>query len=78
MEVEISSSNESLEDKFQSLSTKELKTRLLDLLPKMTGKPEEIEEVVALVNSLESKYTPVLTLDFFNMAMAGEWQLVSI
>lgn len=76
MEVEISSSNESLEDKFQSLSTKELKTRLLDLLPKMTGKPEEIEEVVALVNSLESKYTPVLTLDFFNMAMAGEWQLL--
>ena len=67
-----------LEEEFEKLSTEELKSRLLNILPKMTGKPEENEIVSALVNTLEAKYEPVATLDFFNMAMMGEWQLVSL
>lgn len=65
-----------LEKEFEKLSIDELKSRLLNILPRMTGKPEENEIVSTLVNTLEAKYEPVLTLDFFNMAMMGEWQLL--
>jgi hypothetical protein len=43
----------------------------------MTGKDEEYRAVEAYVNLLEDKYTPVQTIDFLNLAMAGDWQLVS-
>jgi len=67
----------SYEDEFTSSSIEEIKSRLLELLPRMTGTKEENELVSALVNSLEAKYEPVLTLEFFNMAQTGDWQLVS-
>ena len=75
-ETSSTSNSNDLEAELNALPVQELKSRLLNLVPRMTGKKEETEEVSALVNCLESKYEPVLTLDFFNMAMAGEWQLV--
>lgn len=59
-----------------SLDTLEVKNRLLGLLPSMTGSSTEFREVEALVNTLEDRHKPVLTLDFLNLAMAGEWQLL--
>jgi len=59
-----------------SLDTSEIKCRLLDLLPRMTGSSAEFSEVETLINTLEDRHRPVLTLDFLNLAMAGEWQLL--
>lgn len=59
-----------------SLDTLEVKNRLLELLPSMTGSSTEFREVETLVNTLEDRHKPVLTLDFLNLAMAGEWQLL--
>lgn len=42
----------------------------------MTGDDEEYRLVESYVNLLEEKYSPVQTLDFLNLAMAGEWQLL--
>lgn len=58
------------------LSTSELKDRLVSLLSRTTGKQEDNDEISEIVNILEAKYSPVHTLDFFNMAMAGDWQLL--
>lgn len=55
------------------LQTKEL---LLDLLPRMTGVDEEFRQVETYVNDLEKVYQPAQTLDFFNFAVTGEWQLL--
>mmetsp|Transcript_6291 Transcript_6291/g.15589 ORF Transcript_6291/g.15589 Transcript_6291/m.15589 type:complete len:335 (-) Transcript_6291:58-1062(-) len=68
-----------LSDKLEDLSamdTMEIKGRLLDLLPQMIGTPQEYNLVELYVNKLEESYAPVQTLDFLNMAMAGEWQLL--
>jgi len=59
-----------------TMDTMQIKSRLLDLLPRMTGAPEEYNRVESYVNTLEDRYTPVQTLDFLNLAMAGEWQLL--
>ena len=59
-----------------TMDTMEVKTRLLDLLPRMTGTPDEFQLVESYVNTLEDRYTPVQTLDFLNLAMSGEWQLL--
>lgn len=59
-----------------SLDTLEVKKRLLDLLPRMTGSSTELREVETLVNTLEDRHKPVLTLDFLNLAMTGEWELL--
>lgn len=67
----------STEMDFSDLTLIDLKTRLLDLLPRMTGKPEEFRLVEAYVNHLEKKYAPPQTLGFLNLAMGGTWQLVS-
>eukprot|EP00980_Cylindrotheca_fusiformis_P031390 scaffold26289_cov264-Cylindrotheca_fusiformis.AAC.1 len=58
------------------LETSEIKSRLLDLLPRMKGSSAEFREVETLVNALEAGFTPVQTLDFLNLAMAGDWQLL--
>lgn len=59
-----------------TLDTMEIKRRLLDLLPRMTGKAEEFKAVETYVNSLEDRYTPVQTLDFLNLCVSGEWQIL--
>lgn len=58
------------------LDTSAIKNRLLDLLPRMTGSSAEFRDVETLVNALEARYTPVQTLDFLNLAMTGDWQLL--
>jgi hypothetical protein len=68
--------NKILNDELSSLPIAKLKERLLDLLPRMTGKREELEEISLLVNIMEEKFSPVMTLDFLNLAMQGEWQLL--
>lgn len=60
----------------KDLSSSELKDRLVSLLSRSTGKQEENDEISEIVNALESAYSPVQTVDFFNMAMAGDWQLL--
>ncbi|KAL7537320.1 hypothetical protein ACHAXR_007729 [Thalassiosira sp. AJA248-18] len=60
----------------ESLSADEVKSALIELIPRMTGKEEEYRAVESYVNLLEKKYSPVQTIDFFNLANAGEWQLL--
>jgi hypothetical protein len=64
------------EPELGTMDTMQVKEKLLDLLPRMTGSPEEFRLVEAYVNNLEERYTPVQTLDFLNLAMCGEWQLL--
>ena len=59
-----------------NVDTLEIKRRLLDLLPRMMGTAEEFKEVESYVNKLEDRYTSIQTLDFLNLAMSGEWQLL--
>ena len=49
---------------------------LVDLLPRMTGQKDEFRQVEDYINALEDKYVPVQTLDFLNLAMGGDWQLL--
>jgi hypothetical protein len=42
----------------------------------MTGEEQEFRRVEDLVNALEDRYVPAQTLDFLNMAIAGNWQLL--
>ena len=58
------------------LSVEEVKALLVDVLPRMTGTTEECNLVEGYINALEDKYVPVQTLDFLNLAMGGEWQLL--
>ena len=54
----------------------ELKTRLIELIPRMKGSRDEFRQVEAYVNALEDKFTPPQTLGFLNLAMAGDWQFL--
>jgi hypothetical protein len=67
---------EKKEADFSTLSVMKLKDKLLDLLPRMTGQEEEFRTVEALVNALEDQYQPPQTLQFLNLVMEGEWQLL--
>jgi hypothetical protein len=58
------------------MSADQVKALLLELLPKMKGTTEEFGLVEKYVNALEAKYIPPQTLDFLNLAMAGEWQFL--
>mmetsp|Transcript_32732 Transcript_32732/g.72178 ORF Transcript_32732/g.72178 Transcript_32732/m.72178 type:complete len:330 (-) Transcript_32732:648-1637(-) len=60
----------------QEMSAQTVKELLVDLLPRMTGKADEFHKVENYINALEDKYEPVQTLQFLNMAMGGEWQLL--
>jgi hypothetical protein len=42
----------------------------------MTGTNEEFRLVETYVNALEGAHIPPITLDFFNLAMTGDWQLL--
>ena len=56
-------------------SIKQVKQELLDLLSRLPGQ-NEFRRVEELVNLLEDRYTPAQTLNFFNMAISGSWQLL--
>jgi len=63
-------------DIIDALSADEAKRALTDLVPRMTGSDEDYRAVESYVNLLENKYSSIQTLDFLNLAMAGEWQLL--
>lgn len=63
-------------DSERTLSVDEVKRALIDLIPRMKGEDEEYRTVESYVNMLEEKYAPVQTIDFLNLAMSGEWQLL--
>jgi len=67
---------EHIKQQIDKLSTKECKTRLTYILSNMEGKKEEWLEIEAIINSLESKYEPMLTLDFYNLALQGKWHFM--
>lgn len=73
--TELESSEESTPT-LLDISQQEAREKLLDLIPKMTGQPEEFRLVESYVNTLEDKFSPPQTLDFLNLAMAGEWQFL--
>lgn len=57
--------------------TEGAKHELLQIIPKMTGKdPAQNLRVETLINYLESQYQQCHTIDFFNLAVGGEWQFV--
>ena len=60
----------------EDVDTMEVKRRLLDLVPKMMGTADEFKQVEAYVNTLEQRYQSIQTLDFLNLALEGEWQLL--
>jgi len=64
------------QDQLQRASIPQIKSELLDLLPRMTGQDDEFRRVEQLVNALEEKYVPAQTLDFLNLALQGRWQLL--
>ena len=59
-----------------TLTLMEVKEKLLDLVPRMTGQDHEFRSVEELVNALEDRYQPVQTLQFLNLANQGDWQLL--
>jgi len=66
------------EDGMSSAMTKsidELKTKLIKTILSMSQtNPTQFKVTVeTCINTLEQKYIPPLTLDFFNMIMSGEW-----
>ena len=63
-------------DDLSTMDTMEIKKRLLNLLPRMMGTQEEYNMVESYVNTLEDRYVPIQTVDFLNLAMSGEWQLL--
>lgn len=65
-------------DNVAKLSPTEVKSRLLELLPSMMGTDSEFRLVESYVNALEDAYVPAQTIDFLNLCMAGEWQLVRL
>jgi len=52
-----------------------MKERLLDLLPRMKTE-EDGRSAENFINTMESDFTPFQTLDFMNLAVGGEWQLL--
>ena len=60
----------------ESLSTVDCKSKLLSLLLQQRGENFDLLEIESLINTLEKRYTPVLTLEFYNMAMCGIWTLL--
>ena len=64
------------EEDLDSLSTQDIKVKLVELIPKMMGTSEDFKKVESYVNTLEERYETITTLGFLNLAMAGEWQLL--
>ena len=59
-----------------SISAEEAKQNLLKLIPQMTGTDDEYKLIQSYVNLLEEEYSPIQTIDFLNLAIMGEWQLL--
>ena len=59
-----------------SITAEEAKQNLLKMIPQMTGTEEEYSLIQSYVNLLEEQYSPIQTIDFLNLAIMGEWQLL--
>ena len=75
-EGESSSSSSKIPKEFQDMRAAPVRDLLVDLLPRMTGQKDEFRQVEDYINALEDKYVPVQTLEFLNLAMGGDWQLL--
>lgn len=71
---ESSSSSSSIDP--DVMSPQEVKSALVDLIPRLTGDPEEYRAIESYVNALEGGYAPVQTIGFLNLAVGGEWRLL--
>ncbi len=60
----------------ESLTLQECKSTLVELISKLKGENEELEQIETLVNTLEKRHTPILTLEFNNMAVGGTWKFI--
>eukprot|EP00536_Pseudo-nitzschia_multiseries_P005195 jgi/Psemu1/238311/estExt_Genewise1.C_950010 len=69
------SDQEEVED-LSTMDTLEIKKRLLELVTQMKGTSEEYRKFETYVNTLEERYAQPQTLDFLNLIMSGEWQLL--
>ncbi len=68
--------NNNINETITKMNPTQIKEKLLNLLPRMTGTKDEFQLVEAYINALEHKFIPPQTLDFFNLAMVGEWQFL--
>lgn len=66
----------SSKESIMKMNPTQIKEKILDLLPRMTGTSEEFRLVEDYINALEDKFIPPQTLDFLNLAMVGEWQFL--
>jgi hypothetical protein len=64
------------EEDLERLTVGEVKSRLIELVPRMMGSAGEFKLVESYVNVLEDRFEQIQTLDFLNLAMSGEWQLL--
>lgn len=69
-------SNENQVVSIADMSPEDAKSALIELIPRMTGSDEENRSVESYVNLLEDKYSSIQTIDFLNLAMSGDWQLL--
>lgn len=60
----------------ESLTLQECKLALVELISKLKGENEELKQIETLVNTLEERHTPILTLEFYNMALGGTWKFI--
>lgn len=60
----------------KELTADEAKRELVDLISRIQGSEEEYRAIQDHINFLEAEYVAVQTLDFLNMAIAGDWQLL--
>jgi hypothetical protein len=75
-ESESSGGGSNIPNELQDMSAAQVRDLLVDLLPRMTGQKDEFRRVENYINALEDKYVPVQTLDFLNLAVGGDWQLL--
>lgn len=71
-----SESESNIPKELQEMQAAQVRDLLVDLLPRMTGQKDEFRQVENYINALEDKYVQVQTLDFLNLAISGDWQLL--
>jgi hypothetical protein len=68
--------NNLVKNSYESLSLLECKVKLLELISRRKGENEDMKQIEALISTLEKRHTPILTLEFYNMAVGGMWKFI--
>lgn len=68
--------NNAVKNSYASLSIQECKVKLVELISRLPGETEELKQIEALISTLEERHTPILTLEFFSMAVGGIWKFI--